>query len=208
LPDYTYTTVPGKIPDLLRKIRETGLPPKATRHWLTTIGFKGSNDRTLLRVLKFINFADGSGVPGELWKDYRGSGHGRALGAGILKGYADLFNTYPDAHNRNNKELEDFFGSKTSAGRPVIELMVRTFKTLSAGAEFGEAELGQPLPIPAGDSMVGSTPIRQTAVTRVLGSALTVNINIQLTLPDTTDEQVYEKFFAAMKKHLLSDEAS
>lgn len=31
-----------------------------------------------------------------------------------------------------------------------------------------------------------------------------ININIQLTVPETTNEEVYEKFFAAMKKNLLS----
>ncbi len=31
-----------------------------------------------------------------------------------------------------------------------------------------------------------------------------ININIQLTVPETTDEEVYEKFFSAMKRNLLS----
>jgi hypothetical protein len=33
---------------------------------------------------------------------------------------------------------------------------------------------------------------------------MTINLNIQLTVPETTDEEVYNKFFEAMKKHLLS----
>jgi hypothetical protein len=37
---------------------------------------------------------------------------------------------------------------------------------------------------------------------RTAGS--TINITIQLTLPETTDESVYEKSFAAMNKHLLA----
>lgn len=35
-------------------------------------------------------------------------------------------------------------------------------------------------------------------------NGLTVNLNIQLTVPETTDEKVYDKFFESMKKHLLS----
>jgi hypothetical protein len=31
-----------------------------------------------------------------------------------------------------------------------------------------------------------------------------ININIQLTVPETTNEEVYEKFFSAMKRNLLS----
>lgn len=37
-----------------------------------------------------------------------------------------------------------------------------------------------------------------------LGKNVTLNINVQLTIPDTDDEKVYENFFKAMKKHLLS----
>jgi hypothetical protein len=33
---------------------------------------------------------------------------------------------------------------------------------------------------------------------------VTLNINIQLTIPETENEKVYENFFKAMKKHLLS----
>lgn len=35
-------------------------------------------------------------------------------------------------------------------------------------------------------------------------SGVTLNINIQLSVPETTDEKVYEKFFEALKKHLLT----
>lgn len=37
-----------------------------------------------------------------------------------------------------------------------------------------------------------------------LGKNVNLNINISLTVPETTNEEVYNKFFEAMKKHLLS----
>lgn len=37
--DFIYTTVPGKIKELLQKIREVGVPPKVTVQWLKTVGF-------------------------------------------------------------------------------------------------------------------------------------------------------------------------
>ncbi|MFY0592965.1 hypothetical protein [Roseivirga sp.] len=48
-----------------------------------------------------------------------------------------------------------------------------------------------------------STSITQK-FTNELGQNVTLNINVQLTIPDTDDEKVYENFFKAMKKHLLS----
>lgn len=48
--DVVYTTVPGKIPELLSKIKQTGVPPKVTNAWLKTIGFTSSNDGSLIRA--------------------------------------------------------------------------------------------------------------------------------------------------------------
>ena len=65
---YPYTQVPGKLRQLLDKIRQIGVPPKATTQWLKTVGFKSSNDATMLSVLKFIGFADpSSGAPTSRW---------------------------------------------------------------------------------------------------------------------------------------------
>jgi hypothetical protein len=40
---------------------------------------------------------------------------------------------------------------------------------------------------------------------RTLGAGLTINVNVQLTLPETTDGSVYEKLFAATREHLLDE---
>ena len=104
--DYQYTTVPGKLKELLSKIREVGIPPKASIKWLKSIGFKSSNDGTLLTVLKFINFIDSSSIPTDKWKDYRGTNHAQVLASAIREGYAELYNVYPDAHSREYDDIE------------------------------------------------------------------------------------------------------
>lgn len=55
--------------------------------------------------------------------------------------------------------------------------------------------------IPEGKKSTSITSIKEELSTN---SNISLNINIQLTVPETTNEEVYEKFFAAMKKHLLS----
>lgn len=114
-----YTTVPGKISGLFVKIRESGVPAKATTGWLKTLGMKSSNDPSLLPVLKQIGFVDGSGVPSPAWKQYRGSDHKEVLGRAIQVGYADLYQTYPDAHLRSNAtSATSSARSLTPASRP------------------------------------------------------------------------------------------
>ena len=61
--EYAYTTVTGKIKQLLEKIRAVGVPQKVTVSWLKTIGFTSSNDKTLIGVIKFVGLTDQSGVP-------------------------------------------------------------------------------------------------------------------------------------------------
>jgi hypothetical protein len=68
--DFTYTTVPGKIKPFLEKIRGVGIPPKATAIWLKSLGFKSSNDASLLGILKAIGLVDNSGVPTGIWSKY------------------------------------------------------------------------------------------------------------------------------------------
>jgi hypothetical protein len=49
----------------------------------------------------------------------------------------------------------------------------------------------------------GEPPVRRKIITATQ-NRMTVNINIQLQIPATDKADVYDSFFAAMKKHLLS----
>jgi hypothetical protein len=204
-----YTTVPGKLPELLKKIRESGVPGKVNYAWLESLGYKSSNDRSMLKVLRQIGFVDASGAPTPAWKEYRGADSKEVLGRAVQLGYADLYAMYPDAHARSNTDLGHVFRTKTDAGKQAIDKMVSTFKTLTGQAEFGSvaAEVSAAeLPAIPTDSGAATTP--EVVRTARSDAGLNVNINVELTLPETTDEKVYEAFFRAMRKHLLSDDTT
>jgi Family of unknown function (DUF5343) len=195
--EFEYTTVPAKVPALLSKIREVGVPPKVTVQWLKTIGFTSSNDPSLINVLEQIGFVDGSRVPREPWKKYRGGDYRRVLGEATRNGYKELYETYADARTRSNAELDSFFSTHTTAGKSVRDLTVRTFRTLAGLADFGPAV--EPIETPEADA----SPELPIAARQAIAGA-TININVQLVLPESADETVYERFFSAMKKHLLT----
>ncbi|HET6153635.1 MAG TPA: DUF5343 domain-containing protein [Marmoricola sp.] len=207
-----YTTVPGKVPDLMGKIRTAGVPPKATKAWLQSLGYTSSNDPSLIGVLRQIGFIDMSGVPTPAWKQYRGADHEEVLGRAITLGYDSLFAVYPDANERSNTELANVFSTQTSAGKQVVDKMVATFKGLAGIAKFD----GAPLPpaAPAATTAPGAVPPAGSVATVPLGvtpsgaGVLAVNLNIQLTLPETTDEKLLDAFFKSMKAHLLSNDPS
>ncbi len=200
--DYPYTTVTGKIKPLLTKIREVGVPPKATVKWLKTVGFKSSNDASLLTVLKFIGFVDASGTPSEAWKKYRGAHHRQVLAASIREGYSDLFNVYPDANARNASDIEHVISTTSNAGKQVITKTVRTFQNLCAEADFTAAgEVAPPSPPAAGETP--TTPGTGSMPPGPAGSGSpSLHIDIQVHIsPDSSPEQI-DKIFESMAKHL------
>lgn len=201
--DFPYTPVTGKLKSFFEKVQQVGKPENIDKKWLASIGLTASNDPSIVPVIKFIGFVDQSGKPTDRWMAYRDKSRaGKVLAEGILEGYADLFRTYPDAYRRSDDELKAFFTTKTTAGAQVVSRTVVTFKTLCELADFSGVATEALYPqLPGATQVDLSIP---TKTVQGLATGITININIQLTLPDTTDEVVYDKLFAAMKKYLLS----
>ena len=210
MPEYAYTPNTGKLKEFLKKIREIQIPTSgASQDWFQLIGFKSSNDRPILRVMKQIKFIDDSGKPTDLWIQYRTSDHKKILASGIIQGYRDLYAIYPDAHNRSTEDLASFFTKKSTAGKQVIDKTINTFKALCELAEFNGIDIQKTEHEPLHDESSEDQSIKKSAISQtknqVKGSGVTININIQLTLPDTTDAAVYDNFFASMKKHIFEN---
>lgn len=190
--EFQYTTVPGKLKKLLSKIHEVGVPSKASNKWLKSIGFKSSNDGTLLTILKFINFIDSSSVPTEKWKDYRGINHAQVLANAIREGYAELYVVYPDAHSRTHSELEHVFSTSSSAGKQVIVKTIRTFQSLCEQADFTASGVPKP----------SGTPVTPPTAPSGGQTQPSLHIDIQIHIsPDATTDQI-EQIFSSMAKHL------
>lgn len=203
---FTYSTVPGKVGPLLKKVGEVGVPPKASVSWLKSIGYTSSNDPTLLGVLKQVGLIDGNSVPTQRWKDYRGKDGRKALADAIRTGYAELYSTYPDAEARSTGDLEAFFKTHSDAGQQTIDKTVSTFRALVKAADFSVPAGAAPGPADTSNPDLPATTIGSpgAAPGPAQMQPVTVNINVQLVLPESTDDEVYRKFFAAMRDHLLS----
>lgn len=201
--EYAYTTVTGKIKELLGKIRTVGVPQKVTVAWLKTIGFTSSNDATLAGVLRFIGLTDASGIPTAAWNAYRGAHHRAVLGQAIRNGYADLFAVYPDANTRSNTDLAHVFSTSSSAGAQVIGKTVATFKSLVDEADFSAS--GAPTETTMATGPLHTPAAAQAPQTPILpqmqgGPAIHIDIQIHIS-PESTGQQI-DKIFESMAKHL------
>lgn len=198
--EFIYTTVPGKIQALLNKIREVGVPQKASSQWLKSLGFKSSNDASLIGVLKFIGFIDSSGSPSPKWNLYRGTNHRKVLGDAIREGYSDLFAVYPDANQQSQSDLDHVFSTSSSSGKQVIVKKISTFKALAEKADFAPVSKKDSSPISLVPTNTPPAPPATAIGHGSYGPALHIDIQIHIS-PEATVDQI-DQIFASMSKHL------
>lgn len=200
--DVVYTTVPGKISSLLAKVKEVGVPQKVTHAWLKTIGFKSSNDGSLVGILRVAGLIDTSGVPTERWGQFRGARGKEVLGEGIKQGYAELYAVYPDAHARPNNDLEHVFSSSSKAGKQAIQKAVSTFKNLAAEAEFKNGALDHETHFEAEILHAPVTDIKTAVKAAANSSTPTLHIDVQVHVSAEASAEQIDQIFASMAKHL------
>jgi len=198
---YPYTQNVGSLIAVIKAIGSHGVPDKFTTKELPVWGYKSSNDRSIVGVLKHIGFIDPSGTPQQLWRDARTNPE-LAAAKGTKAGYAELFKTFPDAHRKDAEALTNFFKAKTSVGDSAIKLMVATFRALAQFGDFDGTDDNSP------DSTEANAAAASNATSavskKISGSGgMTINLNVELVVPTDATGDVYDKFFAAMKKHLL-----
>jgi len=200
---YPYILNTGSLKKFLENIPKIGTPPKITQPDLPQLGYKSNADRPIVPILKFIGFLDDSNVPTQTYKDFKVANKtGATMASALQKAYADLFEIYPDACERDEKALKDFFTPTTDAGEKVVMQTVATFKVLCGFADFkavikeekGKGEEGGKGKKEEGE---GGKPSAPTA-------GVTINLNIQLALPATEDAKVYENIFKALRDNLLA----
>jgi hypothetical protein len=198
--EFVYTTVPGKIGQLLNKIREVGVPQKATVQWLKTVGYKSSNDASLLTVLKYINFIDSNGVPTSRWTQYRGTTYKTVLGEAIREGYDRLFEIYPDAHQRSQDDLVHVFSTNSSGGKSVISKIISTFIALSDQAEFLARNEQSDCCMPSSPRQSDIIQPASRTMSKPLGPVIHIDVQIHIS-PEASPDQI-DQIFASMSKHL------
>ncbi len=196
---FPYMSNPARVKLFLEHVQAAKVPPKVNRNYLESARFKSKNDRPLINLMKFLGFLDSSGVPTNVWQSYRDpKGAKGVLAKAIRTAYNDLFGMYEDAFNKDDDTLQSYFSSKTDVGKSTIDYIVLTFKNLCQVADFEAVPAEAVVPAPL------TSPREEAASIPTVATGLTVNINVQLTLPATDDETVYDKLFASLKRNLLS----
>jgi hypothetical protein len=194
----------GSLAKFLEAIKTAGVPERVTFEFLKTLGFKSSNDRPIITIMKGIGFLDTDGKPTEQYKSYRSYDGAKVLGQTLRNAYSDIFLANTKAQTLSLDKLKGIIASKTTKGDAIVERIARTFQALAKVADFSEAADSQaggqtekPQPEPdAHDKLSAITPSHR-------GQTPAFHYNIEIHLPTTTDITVYNAIFKSLKENLL-----
>ncbi len=202
--EFPYAAVPSKLASLFQRLKGIGVPDRVSTSWLHSIGFMSSNDRTMLPILEYLGFVDSSKQPTKRWMEYRNESNSKVvLADGVRMGYALLYEIYPDAQRRNEKELRNFFKSRSTAGEEAIRRTVKTFQELCVLADFGDNQENSSL-VDSDVHVTESLPVETPNVAPAFSPGVNVNIQIHISA-DANDSQI-DKIFASMAMHLFGRE--
>lgn len=205
----SYTQKPGSIPAYFDAVLDAQPPERFSIKFLENLGFTSTNDRLFIGILKDLGFLNADGVPQQRYFDFMDRSQSKqVLAAGIRDAYSDLFAVNTKAHELSPTDVKNklrtlYAGKKTNN---LIDRIAKTFAALCEYADFSQAaapamksEQGHDQQKEPTDHKKAEAGIQAVAQTISL-DALQYHVNI--VLPDTRDQAVYDAIFRSLREHL------
>jgi hypothetical protein len=214
----SYLTTVKNVESFFETIKSAKAPERFTTRFLADLGFKNTNDRLLISVMKGLGFLDENGVPTQRYFAYLDdSQSATVLAEGIEEAYEDLFRLNTRAYQMGKPELIGKLKSLTEGKKSerVIDAMAVTFQSLSKLAKFSEPRINvkadkkvENLPE---KKQVENLPKKEDKVEKSHEDKIfkqssfidAVTYRIEINLPPSRDKAVYDAIFRSLKEHLL-----
>ena len=209
LPD-SYTIKTGAIRAYFEAMKNAEAPERFSSKFLQDLEFTSSNDRLFVGILKDLGFIDQDGKPTERYYHFLDKKRSEQIIAdGIREAYSDLFSVHKEAHKLNvedctNKLRTLYKGAKKDS---VIKNIAKTFVALCEVADFSkpassvQSNNDQENKIDSDDSSTQAGHHDSVSHKKhVKVAALQYHINISL--PETRDQAVYDAIFKSLRDHL------
>lgn len=204
-----YVAAPGSIKTALEKIRSAATPERVTKDFVTTVlQIKGGTGGSIPPFLKRIGFVGSDGAPTDLYRKFRNPATGgSAVADAIRLGYKDLLQANEYFYRLSDKDLLALIVQVTGveADNRAAALTLSSIKALKAFANFDVVEAGtesaEQQPVRELEPKSVTLPAQQFARGQV---GLNLSYTINLNLPATADQAVFNAIFRSLKEHLLS----
>ena len=205
-----YTVKPGSIPAYLDAMLNAEAPDRFTTKFLENLDFKSTNDRTIIGILKELNFLDVDGIPTTRYYKFLDRSHSEKIMAeAIRETYSDLFAVNKEAYKFTLNEVKNklrtlYAGSKKN---DVIGRIASTFIALCSWADFstvGSQDVEDK--VKEEHDEVIEEPLSREKEDMGKGPKLlnleSLQYHINIILPETRDQAVYDALFKALKEHI------
>jgi hypothetical protein len=208
LPD-SYTQKPGAIPAYFDAILDAQPPDRFSIKFLENLGFTSTNDRLFIAILKDLGFLSADGAPQQRYYDFMDRSQSKTiLATAIQEAFSDLFAVNKEANGLppddvKNKLRTLYAGKKTDN---VIERIAKTFTALCEYADFSkplaDVKTGEGDRTKKKDE--GEQKKAERAIQTITGAVAldSLQYHINIVLPDTRDQAVYDAIFRSLREHL------
>ena len=184
----------------MEKIIEGTAPDKFSAEHLKGLGFKSSNDRAIIPLLKDLGFLSSDGTPKQRYHDYRDRSRSRSvLGEALRETYGDLFHIREKPVPADRKAIHGKFKSTHNVSDAVAEFQTTTFFALLKLADL-ETRV---------EPKKAKKEKKEKEETKIIEPMkptepppLSLRYNIEIHLPATKDIEVYNAIFKSLKEHL------
>jgi hypothetical protein len=204
-----YLASPGSVKTALDKMRSAATPDRVTGDFISTkLQIKGGTGAALIPYFKKTGLVASDGTPTDLYKKFRNpSTGGSAIAEAIKIGYRPLAEVNEYFYDLNDKDLLNLIVQVTGTEQDnkVAKLTLSTLKTLKSYADFETSEhteeMENRISVPAPD--VSYTQYKDIPDRKV---GLNLSYTINLNLPATSDQSVFNAIFKSLKEHLLNEQ--
>jgi hypothetical protein len=206
-----YLASPGTVKTAFDRLRNAATPDRVNPDFVNAVlQIKGGTGNTVAPFLKRIGLVASDGAPTELYKRFRNqTTGGAAIASAIKHGYRALGNVNEYFYRLDDKGLLALIVQVTGTepGSSIAKQILYTLNALKQYADFDaldrERELGPVIQQPQSSSAKSEPSIRKEESE---GLALNLAYTINLNLPATSDQAVFNAIFKSLKEHLLSHE--
>jgi hypothetical protein len=178
------------------------------------LNIKGGTGKALVPFFKKLGLVATDGAPTELYSRFRNAATaGPAIAEAIKKAYKGLKDVNGYFYALTDKELKDLIVQVTgvSSESRVVRFVLGTLKVLKAFATFENSKSAteEPAAKPQVETAIVQAKNKSATLepehlrTGAVGMNLSYTIN--LNLPATTDQAVFNAIFRSLKEHLLSN---
>jgi hypothetical protein len=177
------------------------------------LGYGSGSARPIIPLLKRLNFLQADGTPTQLYTRFRNpSERGPAILEALKAGYPELYARNEYAHVLSKDKLRDLVVEVTGLERDnqIVAYVVSTFQAVKAAGSVNEnTRIGAE---PTGNGLESPLPVNPPAPferpdfgVHRNGQEIGMNLSytINLNLPPSTDPEVFNAIFKALKEHLL-----